>query len=123
MTMSNAEHAEHAPSVPAAALTMTIAPASVEWAYPDIEADYNARALVWREVSESFYYQALEVLPPVAFDGRNFLVGEPWSHTTEGRALRASFAHMAGRYFATISTAQGFRLKLDALRVALGGAR
>lgn len=99
-------------------LTVEVLPATVEWAYPDIEADFKARRYVWREVSKDFYWQALGVLPPVMLRG-GFLVGEPWSHNANGEELCAAFTEVGGRCFATISTASGFAARRDGLLAAL----
>lgn len=34
----------------------------------------------WKEVNEDRYEEALNVLPPLAWVGYGFLVGEPWDH-------------------------------------------
>ncbi len=92
-----------------------ILPASKEWAYDDIEADFKTNPLiVWREVSESFYWQALEVLPPIYSKG-GFMVSEAWSHTADNRPLYAGFAEVGSRHFATISTVADFPAKREYL--------
>ena len=66
------------------ALTTTVLPRENDWSYPEMEEDYReARRLSgrtgadWREVTEAFWWQALEVLPPIHREG-GFLVGEPY---------------------------------------------
>jgi len=97
-------------------------PATQEWAYGDIEADYLSTdyqpGTVWREVSESFYWQAMEVLPPVYADG-GFLVGEPWRHMDNGQPLRVAFSTWGGRYFAIISTRKWLPALVQQLRYTL----
>lgn len=99
-----------------------ILPASKEWAYDDIENDFKTNTIiVWREVSQSFYDQALEVLPPIYARG-GFMVSEPWSHTRDNRPLYAGFARVGTRHFATISTVPDFPAKYDYLLRVLSKA-
>lgn len=88
--------------------------ATREWAYDEIEADYDAGQHVWREVSEGFYWQALEVVPPVYAPG-GFLVGEAWKHTANDEPVRAAFTKIGKRYFATIATAAEFPARRSGL--------
>ena len=102
--------------IPAVPTLPEILPASVEWAYPEIEADYPRN--VWREVSASFIDQALNVLPPI-YSGGGFLVLEPWNHTREGRPIYAGFVQLGARYFARMSTVQDFSQAVEYLRRAI----
>lgn len=83
-----------------AALSMTVEHAEEEWSYPQMEANWRADRNVWVEVSESFYWQALEVLPPILFRGARFMVGEPFDHDARGVAIHAGFVKLGERYFA-----------------------
>ena len=76
-----------------------IEPAREEWAYGQMDENFTNKRDVWVEVSEGFYWQALEVLPPIKFNGRRFMVGEPWLHNEKG-AVHAGFVQIGERYFA-----------------------
>lgn len=52
------------------------------WAMAQAD-NYNGRA-VWYPIGHAFYWDMLEALPPVAFDGLSFAVGETWNHTADG---------------------------------------
>lgn len=80
------------------AQSLQILPATKEWAYPEIQADFEAGLNIWREVSEDFREQALNVLPPIYGQG-GFMVSEPYTHTSRG-GVYAAFAGIGGRYFA-----------------------
>lgn len=99
--------------------TPEIIPATKEWAYDDMEQDYNDNRDAWREVSESFYWQALEVLPPIYVAG-GFLVSEPWKHTPDGRPVYAGFSQVGERYFGRQSTTADMAVYVRQLRNALG---
>lgn len=77
---------------------LQVLPAVAPWAYPEMEADFRLKAPIWREVSEDFREQALNVLPPIYGQG-GFMVSEPFTHTSRG-AVYATFAHVGERYFA-----------------------
>ena len=96
-----------------------VKPATKEWAYSDLEDDYRANEPVWREVSESFYWQALGVLPPIYREG-GFLVSEPWRHAADGEPVCAGFATVHHRYFAQMSTPSAFPASARKLRNLLG---
>ncbi len=49
-------------------------------------ADRALALAFWRRSSEESFYEALEVLPPIAFDGASFLLGEPFDFDAEGRS-------------------------------------
>ena len=89
------------------------------WAYEEMEAEYEAGRATWFEVSEGFYYQALNVLPPVYAPG-GFLVGEPWNHNRAGQAILAAFVKTGERYFGTMSTKAAFVERRAELMKALG---
>ncbi len=98
-----------------------IAPASVEWAYPDMATDYNAGADTWREVSEGFTEENLNVLPPIYCDG-GFMVSEPYTHDCRGREVYAGFVQVGERYFARYSSRRDFPELVRRLHLSLGKA-
>lgn len=52
------------------------------------EADYDAGLrLHWREVTEEFHDEMLNVLPPKAWDKYSFAVSEPWKDNAQGQTL------------------------------------
>ena len=104
---------ENAPIMPP--LPVEVLPATrPEWAYDEMEADFSARRYVWREVSEAFYWQALEVMPPVYAAG-GFLVGEPWSHTVNNEPIAAAFFTTRGKFYGTMSTPRGMAKRVEGL--------
>ena len=98
-----------------------VKPATKEWAYSDLEDDYRANEPVWREVSESFYWQALGVLPPIYREG-GFMVSEAWSHTSTDEPIYAGFASVGGRYFAQMCPVSQFPASARKLRNTLAEA-
>lgn len=95
-----------------------IEPASVEWAYPEMDTDYRAGRNVWREVTEDFLDQALNVLPPMDWNGQAFLVMEPLTHI-DGDAIHAGFVTINGRCFARNVPRRQFRALLAELRTVV----
>lgn len=72
------------------------------WAYDDIGDDYRSYVDCWRECTEEFANQALEVLPPIYVSG-GFMVSEPYTH--EGNAgVYALVAKVGARHFTRYST-------------------
>lgn len=51
----------------------------------------TAETLVLRQVTKDRYHEMLEILPPVKWTEKGFLVGEPTSHTAQGFATFAPF--------------------------------
>ena len=98
----------------------TIQPAGMEWAYPAIEQDWHEGRDTWREVSEEFYGEALEVLPPVYVSG-GFMVGEPHSHNAAGDEIRALFAEVGGKFYARMCARRDANTATLALRHTLNG--
>ena len=100
--------------------TVTILPATKEWAYPDMASDFKGKSTdtIWREVTEDFKYQALCVMPPIMIHGTTmFMVGEEYDVCpVTGKPVFAGFAEMNGRYFARYDTVPQFKLNLHALR-------
>lgn len=65
------------------------------WAYDAMQQDREAGLNQWREVDRAFYWQALEVLPPLLFDGSSFFVGEADSHVPgSGLPVHALFVRI-----------------------------
>jgi len=91
---------------------------SAEWAYPEMEADFRELALAWREVSEQFYTQAREVLPPI-YVPCGFMVSEPHTHLSTGEAVYAGFVTVRGRYFARYASIRAFSKDAQDLRHSL----
>src|SRR5262249_33986271 len=58
--------------------------------FDDLASDYRAGRLIWREVSHDDYWYALGAVPPVAFDGADFLMGEAQDYT-ESDVVFAAF--------------------------------
>lgn len=52
----------------------------------------------WKIVSEERYMEMLEILPPIGWSTKGFLVGEPWRHDDKGRGMYAPFLSLNGRY-------------------------
>lgn len=70
------------------------------WAYNDTSADRNAGLNIWREVTEDFYMESLEVMPPMDWNGgATFLVMEPMTHTADD-AIYMCLTKCGGRCFA-----------------------
>lgn len=58
-----------------------------------------AIAPTWKEVSAERYDEMLNILPPLAWSEKGFLVSEPFSQTVDGQTTYAAFVHHAGRYY------------------------
>ena len=85
--------------------------------------DYKAARNVWREVPEAFYWEMLEVLPPIYRRG-GFLVSEPYIHETTAEGEQGVFCGIAcveDRYFARYCTVPEFSGRVAELRAALTG--
>lgn len=62
-------------------------------------AERQNTPITWSRVTRHQYSDALEVLPPIDFDGRNFLVGEPYDHSfTTGAPRFVAYREIAGVY-------------------------
>ena len=58
--------------------------------------------VTWSEVTEAQYMEALEVVPPAFFDGRNFLLGEPQDHHAgNGQPRFAAYRNEGGKFLAS----------------------
>lgn len=97
----------------------TIEQAANPWAYQEIEDNWKAGRDVWTEVTEDFYYQALEVLPPIYRPG-GFMVGEAYTHTASD-AIHAGFVQTCGRFFARCCAVREFGALATTLRHSLEG--
>ena len=53
----------------------------------------------FKEVSEERYDEMLGCLPPVAWVGKGFLVGEPWDHNEAGQPRFAPFISLNGKFY------------------------
>lgn len=97
---------------------MTVRKAVKEWAYDEMKEEFlQPNNGEWLEVTESFYWQALEVLPPI-YLLRGFFVGEPDCDTKHG-TLYAGFTKIGDRYFAKYSTRSDWLSDYQKLRLAL----
>lgn len=93
------------------------------WPVEAMADDYRNARNVWREVPETFYWEMLEVLPPIYQRG-GFLVSEPYMHetTAEGdQGVYAGIAQGGDRYFARYCTVPEFSGRVAELRAALAG--
>jgi hypothetical protein len=92
--------------------------ARLEWAYPQMGEHLETGERVWVEVSESFYWQAMEVVPPLFVTG-GFMLGEAHSSDAEGHTIYATFMHLKDRYFAMYTTRKALPVARLALLAAL----
>lgn len=68
----------------------------------------NTYNYAWAEVTEQRYNEMLEVLPPIGWDSKGFLVGEAWVHKPCSvandpgyvTAGYQAFAHIDGKFYA-----------------------
>ena len=63
----------------------------------------------WILTTENMYWQMLECLPPCAMDKGGFLVGEPVSHNSEGKAVYSCFRRVGDQYHAKNLTLAQFK--------------
>lgn len=83
--------------------------------------DYKNARNVWREVPEGFYWEMLEVLPPIYRRG-GFLVSEPYIHETTDageEGVYAGLAQVGERFFTRYCTAPEFTERVAELCRAL----
>ncbi len=97
---------------------LTVEPCKADWPHNDLKADFTADRNVWRAVSEEFYNEMLGVLPPIDFDGHNFLVGEPYTDKA-GDTIYCGLVHINEQYFARYVPRKQFKKLILELR-ALG---
>jgi hypothetical protein len=97
-----------------------IEPAGMDWAYPILKQDYLSDAKIWREVTQDFFHQALNVMPPI-YVGAGFMVGEAYTHDDKtGKAIFAGFIQVGNRHFARYATKQAFHEELRQVLSLLG---
>ncbi len=70
----------------------------------------------WKAISAQRYLELLEILPPLDWSAKGFLVGEAVSHTEEGATTFTACAEVGDRYFE--STAPITRAQFRALTAA-----
>ena len=85
---------------------MTAAPLELSALWTAMDAAPEA----WIPTTEAMYWEMLESVPPRAQKSCSFLVGEPKTHTDEGKAVHACFKKVGNAYFAkhmTVAQYQG----------------
>ena len=55
--------------------------------------------LSFKEITEARYNEMLDVLPPLAWCDKGFLVGEAWRHSAEGQPMFAPFVVYNARFY------------------------
>ena len=65
----------------------------------EVRIKTNQAETKWQEVTEEMYWEMLEVLPPSAWKGGAFAVGEPMTHDQLG-PVHETFVKLGERYFA-----------------------
>ena len=96
----------------------SIIPLQQGWAHKFLEANYKAGNPVWNEVSEEFYHDMLNVLPPLDWNGTSFLVSEPYTHI-QGDEVYCGLIEINKRYFARYVPRKQFSLMILELRTLL----
>jgi len=80
-------------------------PGAVIMAWEDWRAEQAAKQqtpIAWTEVGADVYNEMLDVLPPIGFSGKGFMVSEPCDHCyTTGRARFQAYRQQGGRYYAS----------------------
>lgn len=90
---------------------MTETSKPLEW--DDLWAEMEKPGYPWVLTTESMYDEMLNVLPPRAYGGDGFLVGEPLTHNNEGEAVHAGFFRLIdGNYYAKNMTVREFQLRM-----------
>jgi hypothetical protein len=59
----------------------------------------TAETQLWRECSEEDYMYGLECLPPAYWEGSKFMVGEAWTHNSQGVPTYRAFFQRGDKYF------------------------
>lgn len=93
-----------------------IKPLGDAWPWPAASDDRES----WHETNEERWWYALEVLPPIYFEG-GFFMGEPAIHDRRGVPVHAAFVKMAGRYFVREIPTDKHAEALKELRESLAG--
>lgn len=66
-------------------------PTAIKMNYKEYAAERTARLngpVTWNEITEAQFDEWLDCVPPVAFDGNSFMVGEPADHFGPNGAVR-----------------------------------
>ena len=84
-----------------------------------MRAAYEAGNGQWVETTERVYDEQLNVLPPRAWIGPSFAVGEEYCHNEYGLAVWPTFTHRDGRYFGRYATLTDFRADAKACNGSL----
>ncbi len=75
------------------------------------KGDFQENVKPGNEIDDEMYFYFLEVLPPRKMKGYGFLVGEPYSHNNQGKAVYDSFYESPdGKrfYYGGLKTVQQF---------------
>lgn len=80
-----------------------------EWNYKEYQLVDVPEKPRWVETTEEMYDSSLGAVPPVVMTRGAFLTGEPWNHTTTGKAVYSAFRQSEGKYFAMYMTRAMFR--------------
>lgn len=72
--------------------------------YNEIHRWYSTKLKSWDEITEEFYNDQLEVLPPaftkfIDWSLSAFAVGEPKKHNSEGKWMYSSFVFINNKYY------------------------
>lgn len=70
----------------------------------------KAKPDAWIPTTENMYNEMLNVLPPRAWTGGAFLVGEAYTHNAEGYPVYACFKQVGNEYEARHMTLREFNL-------------
>lgn len=62
----------------------------------------------WQPTTAEMYEEMLNVLPPIRWVGRRFLVGEPNHHNAQDEAVYACFKRWGNNYSAKYQTIREF---------------
>ena len=83
----------------------------LEWEplWDAMRADHAAGRVRWVRTTQAMYDAMLNVLPPAWWVAGGFLVGEPYRHDDEGRAVFAAFTRRADGYAACYLRLAEFR--------------
>lgn len=84
----------------------------LEW--DELWAAMKAAPEAWIETTDKMYEHMLGVVPPRAQLGEWFLVGEPYTHNDEGKAVYVGFKTVNERYYAKHLTVAQFRAEYAA---------
>ncbi len=64
------------------------------WVQPD-----DVTGSVWQEITEDRYDDMLNVLPPVIWLDKGFMVGEPWDHNIRGQPRFGAFIRHRNKFY------------------------